>query len=68
MEGEIVMVNKNHLVVQGSERALDQMKAEIAQEFGVQLGPDATSRQNGSIGGEMTKRLIAMAQKQLANQ
>jgi uncharacterized membrane protein len=62
------MVNKNHLVVQGSERALDQMKAEIAQEFGVQLGPDATSRQNGSIGGEMTKRLIAMAQKQLANQ
>ena len=41
------------------------MKAEIANEFGVQLGPDTTARQNGSVGGEITKRLVAMAQQQL---
>jgi hypothetical protein len=43
------------------------MKMEIASEFGVQLGADATARQNGSVGGEITKRLIALAQAQLAN-
>jgi small acid-soluble spore protein B (major beta-type SASP) len=57
--------NSNQLLVPQSERALDQMKQEIASEFGVQLGGDATSRQNGSVGGEMTKRLVAMAQQQL---
>lgn len=60
------MANKNKLVVPQSEAVLDQMKAEIAQEFGVQLGADATARQNGSVGGEITKRLIALAQAQLA--
>jgi small acid-soluble spore protein A (major alpha-type SASP) len=61
------MTNTNKLLVPGSEQVLEQMKAEIAQEFGVQLGADATARQNGSVGGEMTKRLIALAQAQLAN-
>ena len=37
------------------------MKYEIANELGVNLGPDATARQNGSVGGEMTKRLVSMA-------
>ena len=41
------------------------MKYEIASEFGVQLGPDATSRQNGSVGGEITKRLVKLAQSQI---
>ena len=40
---------------------LDSMKTEIANEFGVQLGPDATARQNGSVGGEITKRLVAQS-------
>ncbi|WP_020060139.1 alpha/beta-type small acid-soluble spore protein [Bacillus sp. 123MFChir2] len=57
--------NSNNLVVPGAEAALDQMKYEIAQEFGVQLGPDSTSRANGSVGGEITKRLVAMAEQQL---
>jgi small acid-soluble spore protein B (major beta-type SASP) len=61
------MANKNKLVVPQSEAVLEQMKMEIAQEFGVQLGADATARQNGSVGGEITKRLIALAQAQLAN-
>lgn len=57
--------NSNQLLVPGVSQALDQMKYEIAQEFGVQLGPDATSRANGSVGGEITKRLVQMAEQQL---
>jgi hypothetical protein len=44
------------------------MKYEIAQEFGVQLGAETTSRANGSVGGEITKRLVSMAQQQLRGQ
>src|SRR5690625_457483 len=57
--------NSNQLVVPGAEQAINQMKAEIAQEFGVQLGPDSTSRSNGSVGGEITKRLVHAAQQQI---
>jgi Small, acid-soluble spore proteins, alpha/beta type len=42
------------------------MKYEIAREFGVNLGPDTTSRQNGSVGGEITKRLVSLAQQNLS--
>lgn len=44
------------------------MKYEIASEFGVKLGADATSRQNGSVGGEMTRRLVKMAKDNMKNQ
>ncbi|WP_138090678.1 alpha/beta-type small acid-soluble spore protein [Halalkalibacterium halodurans] len=57
--------NSNQLVVPGVQQALDQMKTEISQEFGVQLGADTTSRANGSVGGEITKRLVAMAEQQM---
>lgn len=57
--------NSNQILVPGVEQAIDQMKQEIAQEFGVQLGADTTSRANGSVGGEITKRLVATAQQQL---
>jgi small acid-soluble spore protein D (minor alpha/beta-type SASP) len=56
----------NKLLVPGIEQALDQIKYEIAQEFGVQLGANTVSRANGSVGGEMTKRLVAQAQSQLS--
>ena len=46
------------LVVPGAKQAIDSMKYEIAREFGVTLGPDTSSRQNGSVGGEITKRLV----------
>ena len=36
--------SRNELLVRGAEQALDQMKYEIAQEFGVQL-----SRYNSSF-------------------
>ena len=59
---------RNQLLVQGAEMALEQLKYEIASEFGVQLGADTVSRANGSVGGEITKRLVATAQSQLAGQ
>lgn len=59
---------RNKLVVPGSENVLNQMKEEIANEFGVQLGADTTARANGSVGGEMTKRLVALAEQTLRNQ
>ena len=57
----------NNLVVPGAKQAIDKMKYEIANEFGVNLGPDATSRANGSVGGEITKRLVKMGQQHLGN-
>ena len=59
--------NSNKLLVPGVRQALDQMKEEIAREFGVQLGENSTARANGSVGGEITKRLIAQAQQQMKN-
>ncbi|MDQ6598851.1 alpha/beta-type small acid-soluble spore protein [Bacillus salipaludis] len=56
--------NNNQLLVSGVEQALEQMKFEIAQEFGVQLGAKTSSRANGSVGGEITKRLVRMAEQQ----
>jgi GMP synthase-like glutamine amidotransferase len=62
------MPRNNRILAPGARQALDQMKAEIAQEFGVQLGPDTTSRANGSVGGEITKRLVALAEQQMSGQ
>jgi small acid-soluble spore protein A (major alpha-type SASP) len=59
------MSRTNKLVVPQSEAVLEQMKYEIASEFGINYGPDATARDNGRIGGEITKRLVQMAQEQL---
>jgi small acid-soluble spore protein B (major beta-type SASP) len=57
--------SSNNLVVPGADQALQQMKYEIATEFGVNLGAETTSRANGSVGGEITKRLVQMAEQQL---
>jgi len=61
-------VARNKLLVPESSRALEQMKEEIAQEFGVRLGADTTARENGSVGGEMVKRLIRLGERQLKKQ
>ena len=52
--------NKNSMKmrVPGAKQAIESMKYEIAREFGVNLGPDASSRANGSVGGEITRRLV----------
>lgn len=58
--------NTGRLVSPGSKQAIDKMKYEIANEFGVNLGPDTASRQNGSVGGEITRRLVQMGESQLS--
>jgi hypothetical protein len=63
----VIIMARNKLVVPGSENALNQMKEEIASEFGVQLGADTTARANGSVGGEMTKRLVALGEQAMRN-
>jgi len=57
--------NSNQLLVPGVKQSIDQMKNEIASEFGIQLGPDATSHANGSVGGEITKRSVRQTEKQM---
>ncbi len=47
----------------GARQSVESMKYEIASEFGVNLGPNATSRDNGLVGGEMTRRLIEKGKK-----
>lgn len=54
------------LVVPGAKEAIENMKYEIANEFGVKLGADSTARANGSVGGEITKRLVEMGQSQIS--
>ena len=46
------------------------MKFEIARELGVDVkgyGGDLTARENGAIGGSMTKKLIEQAQRRLSS-
>ena len=49
--------------------ALDKFKYEVANEIGVNLkqgyNGDLTSKQAGQIGGEMVKKLVAKAAKQM---
>ncbi|MCM3359761.1 alpha/beta-type small acid-soluble spore protein [Psychrobacillus sp. MER TA 171] len=54
--------NSNKLVVPGARQAIDNLKMEIASEFGVSLDADAKLAINGSVGGEITKRLVQQAE------
>ena len=51
--------NSNRLVVPGAREAMDKFKMEAANEVGVSLkqgyNGDLTSRQAGSVGGQMVK-------------
>ena len=59
------MATRNKLIVPGAQQAVDQMKYEIAKELGVNFGRTATAQENGAVGGEITKRLIAQAKQNL---
>ena len=48
-----------------NKNSVEKMKYEIANELGVNMGPDATSRANGSVGGEITKRLVQMGEEKM---
>ena len=61
------MTSNNKLVVPGGKQALENMKYEIARELGITLGADTSSRLNGTVGGEMTKRLVRLGEQYYAN-
>ncbi len=60
-------MNQNKFVVPGSKNAIENMKYEIAKEFGITLGAETSSRLNGSVGGEITKRLVRLGEQSLEN-
>lgn len=62
--------NKQGAMVPEAKQALNNMKYEIANELGINLkqgyNGDLPSRQAGSIGGYMVKRLVEQAERQMA--
>ena len=63
--------NNNQKVVPQAKQALNQMKLEIANELGMsnyqQMDKgNLTARENGYVGGYMTKKLVEMAEQQMA--
>ena len=61
------MASSNKLVVPEAKQAMDNLKYEVAQQMGVNLklgyNGDLTSKQAGSVGGEMVKRMIQSYEK-----
>lgn len=60
---------RNGSLVPEAKSKLSSMKSEVANSLNVNLkqgyNGDLTSREAGSIGGEMTKRMIAYAEKNM---
>lgn len=55
-----------------AKEALNRFKMEVANELGVPLkqgyNGDLTSKQNGSVGGEMVRRMIRQQEQAMAGQ
>ncbi len=65
--------SSNKPAVQGASNALNNMKYEMANELGVANYANIdkgslTSRQNGYIGGYMTRKLVQFAEEQMKGQ
>lgn len=62
--------SSNQIEVPASQATMDEYKKQIANELGINLkngyNGDLTSRQAGSIGGMMVKRMIAAQEEQMA--
>ena len=63
--------SSNTAAVPEAKSALDRFKTEVAQEIGVPLkegyNGDLTSKQNGSVGGYMVKKMIEAQERQMTN-
>ncbi|HIW34034.1 MAG TPA: alpha/beta-type small acid-soluble spore protein [Candidatus Paenibacillus intestinavium] len=65
--------SSNTLLVPQAMAALDRMKFEVAQELGIAIPQDGyygsmATREAGSIGGSITRRLVQIAEQSLAGQ
>ncbi len=65
------MTNSNSKVVPEAREALNKFKYEVASEVGVTLkdgyNGNLSSRDAGRIGGNMVRKLIETAEKQMSN-
>ena len=65
------MSRRNSVVVPEARQPMEQFKTEVANSLNVNLkqgyNGDLTSREAGSIGGEMVKRMIAYAENNMPN-
>jgi small acid-soluble spore protein D (minor alpha/beta-type SASP) len=63
---ERIYMSKNSNLVPQAREALDRYKMEAASEVGVNLkqgyNGDLTSKQAGSIGGQMVKKMISQVE------
>ena len=63
--------NSNRMAVPEAKDAMNRFKQEVASEIGVPLkdgyNGELTSKQAGSIGGEMVRRMIKRQEEQMAN-
>ena len=57
----------NKLVTNRSKEVIENLKYEVARELGITLGADTSSRLNGTVGGEMTKRLVELGKQYYQN-
>ena len=68
--GFIMAGSTNKAAVPEAKGALDRFKYEVASEIGVPLtdgyNGDLTSRQNGSVGGEMVRKMIEAQERQMS--
>lgn len=62
LKRSVLVMSKNNNVVPEARAALDKFKMEAATEVGVNLkqgyNGDLTSKQAGSVGGQMVKNMI----------
>lgn len=68
---DVNRTGRNTIVVPEARQALNQMKVEIANELGLtnydQIDKgNLSSRQNGYVGGTITKRLVEYAQRSMS--
>ena len=64
------MATSKKIVVPEAKKAMENLKYEIANQLGVDFKGDLgnlTSRQNGSVGGEMVRRMIADAENKMGS-
>ena len=63
--------SSNKAVVPEAKGALDRFKFEVANELGVPLtdgyNGNLTSKQNGSVGGYMVKKMIEQQERQMSS-
>lgn len=64
------MANNNQYVVPQARQGLQNLKAQAASQVGIanyetQNKADLPSRVNGSVGGQMVKTMISIAEQQL---